>query len=84
MTSLMCQLAAVGAQVLLWWDPEAKPLSLFGQWMLWCAALVGVLALLLLPVVYRARRVLPPTGLTVFAVCVAIAPILAIVMQQLR
>lgn len=84
MTCLMCQLAAVAARLLFLWDREAKSLYLFSQWMLWCGALVGVLALLLAPVVYRTRRVLPPTGLTVFAVCVAIAPILAIAIERLR
>ena len=83
-TCLMCQLAAVGGRLLLRWEPEARALYLFSQWMLWCGAGVGLLALILLPVVYRVRRVVPPGGLTIFAVCVAIGPILAIVLQHLR
>jgi signal transduction histidine kinase len=43
---------------------------------------VGVLALL--PVVSRVRRVPPPTGYAVFAACVAMAPIVALVARALR
>jgi hypothetical protein len=48
------------------------------------AAIIGFVSLALLPIVFRVRRVPPPSGLTVFAVCAAAAPILALLVRNLR
>ncbi len=56
---------------------------LLQELMLLAGAIVGTLSLLLLPVLYRVRRVPPPKGLVVFGVCVAVAPLLAILVRVL-
>lgn len=83
-TVLMCEAAAVVAHLAAKFNPPAERLQMFSTWMLLTGAGVGVVSLVLLPAVYRLRRVLPPTGLAVFAACAAAAPVLAVVTRLLR
>jgi hypothetical protein len=57
--------------------PKAEPARWLEAIMLFSAAAMGAVSLALLPVVWRTRRVKPPQGYIVFAVLVAIAPIIA-------
>jgi hypothetical protein len=58
-------------------NPDAEKVALLKGLLLFIATLVGTLSLIALPILYRVRRVPPPTGLAVFGACVAAAPILA-------
>lgn len=73
-----CDVAAVAAHVYFLVTPAAKSAGLFGGLMLLSGALIGVASLGMLPVVYRVRRTPPPTGFVVFAVCAAVAPLVAL------
>ena len=83
-TVLLCEAAAVLAYLSARLDPPAERIQLLGQWLLLASALIGCISLALLPAVYRMRRVLPPLGFTVFAICAAAAPIVAVIAQLLR
>ena len=48
------------------------------------ATIIGVLSMILLPIVLRVRQVPPPRGFVVFAVLVAVAPILAMIVQRMQ
>lgn len=82
-TVLLCNLTNLAAHFYLNSHPEAKRMELLQQLMLLAGALVGALSLIMLPILYRVRRVLPPTGFVVFGACVAAAPILTALMRML-
>ena len=65
---------------------ETAPTSLiaFPNLMLFTAAVTGIVCLSLTPIVYRFRRVPPPTAVTVLAVTVSMIPLLIGVVQSLR
>jgi hypothetical protein len=79
-----CDLAAIAALAFALRNPDAKGAQVFGGLMLFGGAVVGVASLALLPAVYRLRESPPPTGFTVFAVCAAAAPILALVARSFQ
>jgi len=83
-TLLLCDLSAVAAHVFVVQYPDAQRMAQLRELLLFAGSVVGVLSLLLLPVLYRIRRVPPPTGLVVFGACVAVAPILAVVVRILQ
>jgi len=63
--------------------PEAQKMAFLGGIMQFAGALIGAISLALLPVVYRVRKVAPPKGLTLFGVCLALAPILVLILKTL-
>ncbi|HYO26572.1 MAG TPA: hypothetical protein VEQ85_16645 [Lacipirellulaceae bacterium] len=73
-----CDLAAVAAHWYLLQHPTIRGAAIFSNLMLFGGGVIGVASLALLRPVYRLRRVPPPPGFTVFAVCAAAAPLLAI------
>lgn len=83
-TVLLCDLAAAAAYLAVRSRPTAKGAFVFAEVLIAAGSLVGLATLVLTPVVYRLRRVAPPTGLAVFAVCAALAPMLALAMRALR
>jgi hypothetical protein len=81
---LLCDVGAIGAH---WWysnQANARSTLLLREMLLFSAAVVGFTSLVLLPIMLKARRLAPPSGLVVFAVCVAVAPILALLIQSTR
>ena len=80
-TLLFCNLAAIAAHYFAAWNPEAKKMLVLREMLVFAGAVVGGLSLLLLPFVQRYRRTPPPKGLVVFGVCLAIAPILVLVLR---
>ena len=83
-TVLLCDIAVVFGHLLARQWPEQRGLTMFRELMQFAATAVGAASLVLLPVVYRVRRVPPPTGFVVFGVCVAVAPMLALVVRSLQ
>ena len=84
MMALMANLVAIAAHFYLVANPDAEKIALLKGLLLFTGALVGGASLIVLPILYRVRRVPPPTGLTVFGACVAAAPILAVLVEGLR
>lgn len=83
-TLLMCNIAAIAAQLYARRHPQARGMLMLGEMLLLAGAVIGVASLALLPVMYRVRRSPPPPGLVVFAVCAAVAPILAVVVRAVK
>jgi hypothetical protein len=81
---LMCNIAAVAAHFYMEMYRETRGLVMLKELMLIAGAIVGFLSLVLLPIMLRIRRVPPPTGVVVFAVCAAAAPILALLVHSTR
>ncbi len=77
---LMTNLLTVAVHYYLLAHPEAEKLALLKGLLLFSGALVGVISLIVLPILYRVRKVPPPPGLAVFGACVAVAPILAVLL----
>ncbi len=64
--------------------PVQPPFSLFPGVMLFAAGVTGVVCLCLTPLVYRLRRVSPPTSVTALAITVSVLPIAIGVLQAVR
>lgn len=83
-TVVGCDLGAAVTRFLLAKAPDNAALKLLSGLLLIAAALLGVAILALLPLVLRVRRTPPPRGYVVFALLVAVAPILAVILLTVR
>jgi len=83
-TVFLCDIAAVAAHLYAEAHPQLAGARMLSQLLLFSAAAIGFLSLMLLPAVFRLRRTPPPTGFLVFAVCSALAPILAVLVQAMQ
>lgn len=81
MTALLCEVASVLIGLV---RDDRGLAATFSGYLMFAALIVGVISLLLLPAVFKLRRVPPPRGITVFAVVVGAAPIVLLLLAQLR
>jgi hypothetical protein len=75
MTLVICELFGLSALVLRQYMHDAQGLRTIGGLAQFCAFLLALVSMALLPVVYRVRRVPPPLTLVVFAVIAAGVPL---------
>jgi len=73
--AVIADLMFVGAHFLARGNPVAASLNLLESILLLSAAAMGIVSLVLLPIVWRVRQIKPPQGYVVFAILVAVAPI---------
>ncbi len=83
LTVLVTNVMTIAAHYYLVANPEAEKMALLKGLLLFTGAMVGGVSLIVLPILYRVRKVPPPPGLAVFGACVAIAPILAVFVRAL-
>ncbi|WP_152098223.1 hypothetical protein [Lacipirellula parvula] len=83
-TVFLCDIAAVAAHLYARANPRLGGAQMLSQLLLFCAAAIGLISLLLLPVVLRFRKTPPPGGFLTFAICSALAPILAVLVMALQ
>ena len=83
-TVLGCDLGAIAASFLAGANPESVLIALLFESLTFAAVVIGVISLMLLPVVLKVRRQPPPRAFTAFAVLVAAAPIVAVVVRAAR
>jgi hypothetical protein len=74
---LIADLMVVAAHLYARSNPDAQPARLLETIMLLSASAMGIVSLVLLPLVWRTRRLKPPTGYIAFAIFVSAAPLLA-------
>jgi hypothetical protein len=82
--ALLCDIGAVAAHFYAQGFANARGILMFKELMLFAAAVIGFISLALLPIMLKVRRVPPPTGVMVFAICVTAAPILALLLHATR
>jgi hypothetical protein len=82
LTATVCELGVLAARLYFNWHPDAAGVGTAGELLLFSSAIVGLVVLALIPVVYKVRRVRPPTAVTVFAVVVGVLPWAALLMQS--
>jgi peptidoglycan/LPS O-acetylase OafA/YrhL len=80
-TTFACEVGFILAR---WLAGPGQTLMLFSHLLLFAAFVIGLIALFVTPVVLRSRRVPPPSGVTVFAVVVAAAPLVLVVIEMLE
>ena len=84
MATLLGQVAALGIRlyVRLWGaslnEKVLANVNMMAWLMLFVAAVTGLLSLILAPLAYRSRQVPPPWTVTLFAVVIAVIPIVTI------
>ncbi|MAT72247.1 MAG: hypothetical protein CMJ58_22300 [Planctomycetaceae bacterium] len=83
-TVVLCELGAVLAHLLALANPGAPKVVVLRDLLIFAAAAIGVLSLVLLPIVYRVRTIKPPVGFTVFAATAAVAPIVTLVARAVN
>jgi hypothetical protein len=83
-TLFVCNLGILAAHFFLANNPDAAHFAMMKKLLITLGAMCGVISLILLVTVYRMRPVLPPSGLMVFGVCMALGPILAAVAMLVR
>jgi hypothetical protein len=81
LTATVCELGVLAARLYFNWHPDAAGVGTAGELLLFSSAIVGLVVLALIPVVYKVRRVRPPTAVTAFAVIVGVLPWAALVVQ---
>jgi len=77
--ALVADLMLLAAHLYVRSYPEAQRAKFFAALLLLLASGMGAVSLGLLPAVWRTRRLKPPQGYVVFALVVAVTPILAMV-----
>ena len=82
MTTLFCELGAAGTRAFVRFvNPDAALLSMFSGLLLFAAAVIGTVLLVLTPIiVYRKRSNLPP-GVVFFAYVIGAVPWLGMLLQ---
>jgi hypothetical protein len=83
LTATVCEFGVLAARFYFAWHPDAAAIGTAGELLLFASAITGLVALLLIPVVYKSRRVRPPSAVTAFAIVVGIAPCAILLMQTL-
>jgi hypothetical protein len=79
--TLLCDLGAAAAHYWSSGYANARGILLFREMLLLAGVVIGIISLMLLPIVLKVRRVPPPTGVMVFAVCVGAAPLVALLLR---
>ncbi len=77
-------LATIAVHYYLDANPEAEKMALLKGLLLFSGVLVGGVSLVVLPILYRVRKVPLPLGLAVFGACVGVAPILVVLVRAFR
>lgn len=85
MTGLLCEVGfALGRAYLRLVDPTAVRLEVLVGMLLFAAAVVGAISLMLCVAVVKMRKVSPPLGVIVFGVFIAASPWVVILLNSLR
>lgn len=81
MTTLVCIVGATLARVYAEGNPGA---ALLAGYLLFAAAVIGGVSLVMLAAVYRLRKVKPPPGILFFAAVVGAAPLIVLLFSWLQ
>ncbi|HEV3415414.1 MAG TPA: hypothetical protein VG056_01310 [Pirellulales bacterium] len=84
LTATVCEFGVLAARFYFAWHPDAAAVGTAGELLLFASAITGLVALLLIPVVYKTRQVRPPSPVTAFAIVVGIAPWIVLFAQLVR
>lgn len=84
LTATVAELGVLAAVLYLRWNPDAKGIAMAGELLLIASAIIGLVILGLTPVVYKIRRLKPPSVVTAFAVAVSLLPWIVIVAQAIN
>ena len=83
MTALLCEIGALLAWIYSQGRPGSMAAILAGL-LFFGAMVIGGMALLMLPIVLKVRRSPPPLAITVAAILIAMAPVLAAILVSLH
>ena len=81
--TLACEIAGIAANLYVWQVPDAARIELLAGILRFAAVALGVLALMMMPVVWRTRRHPPPRAVGIFAVIVCATPPITLALRLL-
>lgn len=84
MMTCLCEVGAFALGVWLGRWSAGPSLELLRGILLFAAVVLGFATIVLTLLVWRVRRVPPPMGVTLFAVVVAVVPLLTVIVQSLN
>ena len=84
LTTLLCEIISVAAAWLASGSGADQRVELFSGFLLFASLATGLVTLLLTPLVCLSRKAPPPRGITVFAVVVAVIPLLILLARGLK
>ena len=83
LTVLMCEVGSIIVRLIVHRGTSAATLELFGGILTFAAIVIGLVVVILTPLVIRLRQTPPPPGIVVFAVAVALSPLMDLVARAL-
>jgi len=83
-SALLCELGAACSGWYVALHSQSQRMALLHGLLLFSAEVVGLASLLMIPVVYRVRRVPPPPSVTIGSVVIGAAPIIAAAIAAIR
>jgi hypothetical protein len=83
LTAAACDVGALATRLIYAAQPALVLVGAVAGVLLFSALVAGIATLVLTPLVYRVRRVSPPRAFTIFAVIVAVCPIVGAVLSTL-
>src|SRR5262249_15187491 len=84
LTTLLCQVAALVMRWIAFANPQLAGLGSFSAILFFAALIIGLVALGLIPVLYKIRILAPPTPIVAFAVVVGLAPWVTLLVQWVQ
>ena len=84
LSTLACELIGVAARLYARVAADARAAELLAGLMLLAALVFGLVSLALIPLVYRARRVPPPRGVTLMALVIGAIPLIVSLLRWLN
>ncbi len=81
-TTIFCLFVASSARAFVWFvQPEASMIEALSGLMLFSAAVISVILVVLTPIIVRRKKSNPPRGLVYFAYVVAVTPWISMLLQ---
>ncbi len=83
-TAIVCEFGLLAARLYFAANPDAHNVAQLGGLLIFASVVVGTIALLLTPVVYRVRQIAPPRPVTIVVVIIGAVPWVVLIAQALR
>ena len=81
--ALMCEVTTSALRAYLVFAPDRPKIAMLAELLLFAALVSGIVSLLIVPVVLKVRRVVPPRPVTIVSLVVGVAPLVVYIARSL-